>query len=111
VEPIVEEEETVETSAPITSNAEEEGQAASSSSSSSCIRDDDGIEIIADHDDFITPERDVRRYRIVRLPNNLKVLLVSDQMTSGVGVEAASVHVQAGHFDDTLPGLARTFYH
>ena len=24
----------------------------------------------------------------------------------GIGVEAASVHVQAGHFDGTLPGLA-----
>jgi hypothetical protein len=30
-------------------------------------------------------------------------------MTSGIGVEAASVHVQAGHFDDTIPGLARKF--
>jgi hypothetical protein len=64
--------------------------------------------ILADHADFITPERDPRKYRAIKLPNNLQVLLVCDEMTSGVGVEAASVHVQAGHFDDTIPGLART---
>jgi len=45
-------------------------------------------------------------------PNNLKVLLVSDQMAVGdVGTEAASVHVQAGHFDDTIPGLAHFHEH
>jgi hypothetical protein len=64
--------------------------------------------VLADHADFITPERDPRKYRAIKLPNNLQVLLVCDEMTSGVGVEAASVHVQAGHFDDTIPGLART---
>lgn len=65
--------------------------------------------LLADHPEFITPERDPRTYRAIQLPNNLQVLLVCDEMTAGVGVEAASVHVQAGHFDDTIPGLARTY--
>jgi hypothetical protein len=30
--------------------------------------------------------------------------------SSTIGIEAASIHVQAGHFDDTLPGLARTYH-
>jgi len=63
--------------------------------------------ILADYDQFVTPERDPRKYRVVRLANNLLVLLVCDEMSSGIGVEAASVHVQAGHMDDTIPGLAR----
>ena len=63
--------------------------------------------ILADWDAFVKPERDPRKYRVLVLPNNLQVMLVSDEMTSGVGVEAASVHVQAGHFDDTILGLAR----
>ena len=62
--------------------------------------------ILADHPQFVVPERDLRQYRVIQLPNNLICLLVCDSLTSGVGVEAASVHVQAGHFDDTLPGLA-----
>lgn len=58
-------------------------------------------------DEFITPDRDPRQYRMIRLANTLECLLVSDGLTEGeVGVEAASVHVQAGHFDDTIPGLA-----
>lgn len=65
------------------------------------------VEIIAE--DFVKPDRDPRQYRLVRLPNKLLVLLVSDAVDSGVGIEAASVHVKAGHFDDTVPGLARTF--
>jgi insulysin len=64
--------------------------------------------VLEDH--FVTPERDPRSYRLIRLSNNLIALLVSDGMTEGVGIEAASVHVKAGHFDDTVPGLARTFY-
>lgn len=65
--------------------------------------------ILADYDQFVTPERDPRKYRVVRLANNLLVLLVCDEMSSGIGVEAASVHVQAGHMDDTIPGLARKY--
>ena len=64
--------------------------------------------VLADASDFVKPERDMREYRAIRLPNNLQVLLVSDNMERGqVGVEAASVHVQAGHMDDTIPGLAQ----
>ena len=49
---------------------------------------------------------------MIRLANNLQVLLVSDRLAvGGVGVEAASVHVQAGHFDDTVAGLAHFHEH
>lgn len=49
---------------------------------------------------------------MIRLANNLQVLLVSDNLaTGGVGVEAGAVHVQAGHFDDTIPGLAHFHEH
>lgn len=69
--------------------------------------------ILADEKDFIKPDRDQYEYRCIRLPNNLQVLLVSTACTNAVDdsdvstrVEAASVHVQAGHFDDTIAGLA-----
>ena len=63
--------------------------------------------VIADDDVFTKPDRDPRQYRWIRLPNQLQVLLVSDQLApGGVGVEAGSVHVQAGHFDDTIAGLS-----
>jgi insulysin len=64
--------------------------------------------VLNDDADFVRPDRDLRSYRFIQLPNNLRCLLVCDNMKNGVGVEAASVHVQAGHFDDTIPGLART---
>ena len=75
---------------------------------SSVVKNDTNETIIlADSGDFVKPQRDLRQYRAIILPNNLQVLLVSDQMETGqVGVEAASVHVQAGHMDDTIPGLA-----
>ncbi|KAG7364481.1 secreted/periplasmic Zn-dependent peptidase, insulinase-like protein [Nitzschia inconspicua] len=88
--------------------------------------------ILADASDFIKPDRDLREYRYIRLPNNLQALLVStakaaseevhgdkeeelnddyddeddDSSAAAAQVEAAAVHVQAGHFDDTIPGLA-----
>lgn len=66
-------------------------------------------QVLAAASTFVKPDRDPRSYRAVRLSNNLNVLLVCDETaTAGVGVEAASVHVQAGHFDDAIPGLART---
>jgi insulysin len=76
-------------------------------------------EILADTPDFIKPDRDMSRYRWIKLENNLQVLLVStasdkpvsDDESSGAKVEAASVHVQAGHFDDTIPGLAHFHEH
>ena len=66
-----------------------------------------GTVILTDDAEFIRPDRDLRSYRFIQLANNLRCLLVCDNMQSGVGIEAASVHVQAGHFDDTIPGLAR----
>ena len=77
----------------------------SSSSSSTAY-----TQILTPEESFIKPDRDSRQYRYIRLPNNLKVLLVSNP-GSGSQVEAASIHVQAGHFDDTIPGLAHFHEH
>ena len=73
-------------------------------------------EILADSADFIKPDRDLYEYRCVKLHNNLQVLLVSTAKASSdeekaAKVEAASVHVKAGHFDDTIPGLAHFHEH
>lgn len=80
--------------------------------------------ILADNSDFIKPDPDLRQYRWIQLANNLQVLLVSttettskdqdDPTSSGSKeaishVEAAAVHVQAGHFDDTMPGVSKDF--
>lgn len=73
--------------------------------------------ILADASEFIKPDRDTRQYRYIKLANNLEVMLVStakdsdDEKSEGSKVEAASVHVQAGHFDDTIPGLAHFHEH
>lgn len=69
-----------------------------------------GTVIITDDAEFVRPDRDLRSYRFIQLSNNLQCLLVCDNMQNGVGIEAASVHVKAGHFDDTIPGLARTLF-
>jgi len=85
--------------------------------------------ILADDPDFVKPDPDDRKYRWIRLANNLQVLLVSTTETTSKDhvdvevedadadeeeasgdieshVEAAAVHVQAGHFDDTIPGVS-----
>jgi hypothetical protein len=76
------------------------------------------VEVLGNENDFIKPDRDERQYRWIKLSNNLQVLLVStsesstsssDNTNTRTGMEAASVHVQAGHMDDTIPGLARTY--
>lgn len=73
-----------------------------------------GTTILADAADFLKPDRDRYEYRAIQLANNLQVLLTS---TAGAGdeksakTEAASIHVQAGHFDDTIPGLAHFHEH
>ena len=95
-------EETVATNVASSSSSSAFQQPAATDSASSS-------RILADWDTFVKPERDPRKYRVVVLSNNLQVLLVCDEMSSGIGVEAASVHVQAGHMDDTIPGLARKF--
>lgn len=53
--------------------------------------------ILASDDEFIKPDLDKRQYRAIKLPNNLDVLLVSDINTD---IEAAAVHIKAGHFND-----------
>ena len=66
--------------------------------------------ILANDDEFIKSLPDKRSYRAITLSNQLTVLLVSDPTTD---VEAASVHVRAGHFDDppTRAGLAHFHEH
>ena len=75
-----------------------------------------GTEIVVDSEEFFKPDRDLHEYRYIRLQNNLKVFIVSTQKASSAEenaakVEAASVHVQAGHFDDTIAGLAHFHEH
>jgi insulysin len=53
--------------------------------------------ILASDEDFVKPDLDKRQYRAIKLPNNLEVLLVSDKNTD---IEAAAVHIKAGHFND-----------
>ncbi len=77
---------------------------------------DKGTMILADADAFIKPDRDPRDYRVIKLKNNLQAMLVSTTQAvndddESANVEAASMHIQAGHFDDTLPGLAHFYEH
>jgi len=85
------------------SSTGEENQKESSLPSSSTV-------VLANHEDFIRPDPDSRKYRAIRLPNNLEVLLVSSPESD---VEAGAVHVQAGHMDDLdhRPGLAHFHEH
>lgn len=53
--------------------------------------------ILANDEDFIKPDPDKRQYRAIKLQNNLEILLVSDKDTD---IEAAAVHIKAGHFND-----------
>ena len=66
--------------------------------------------VIATDADFLKPQPDTRQYRAVTLPNRLTVLLVSDPLTD---VEAGSIHINSGHFQDpaTRPGLAHFHEH
>ena len=66
--------------------------------------------VVANDEEFIKSLPDKRQYRAITLPNQLTVLLASDPTTD---VEAASVHVRAGHFDDPddRAGLAHFHEH
>lgn len=66
--------------------------------------------IIAEDDEFIKPDLDTRQYRAITLANNLTCLLVSDPLTD---VEAGSIHINSGHFQDPAhrPGLAHFHEH
>lgn len=75
-----------------------------------------GTVILADADEFVKPDLDKREYRVIKLKNNLQALIVSTSKTAGEDddssqVEAASMHIQAGHFDDTVAGLAHFYEH
>lgn len=76
---------------------------------------DRGTVILTHATEFIKPDRDRRNYRIVKLANNLKALLVSTSEEENgknvASVEAASVHIQAGHFDDTIAGISHFHEH
>ena len=64
-------------------------------------------EVVVESNDFMKPDRDLRQYRYIKLKNNLKVLLVRNPIQSKTNedntatVEAAAMHIQAGHFDDS----------
>ena len=90
---------------------------ADSTKSTSTITDEEGVcndippnpsssttqttttKILATDEEFVKSLPDKRTYRAIKLPNKLTVLLASDPTTD---VEAASVHVRAGHFDDPV---------
>ena len=56
------------------------------------------------------PALDDRKYRVIRLPNQLEALLVHDADTDKA---SAAVNVNVGSFSDTedLPGLAHAVEH
>ena len=66
--------------------------------------------VLAEDSEFIKSDPDKLQYRVINLPNQLTVLLASNPATD---VEAASVHVRAGHFDDpsNRAGLAHFHEH
>ena len=64
--------------------------------------------VIAEDHEFIKPDPDKRIYRAITLPNQLTALLVSDPTTD---VEASSVHVRAGHFDDPPDRAGLAHFH
>lgn len=61
-------------------------------------------------DELEKPLRDDRQYRVVRLPNNLEVLLVHDAETDKA---SAAMDVNVGNFSDPeeLPGLSHSLEH
>jgi len=100
-----------------------------SSSTTNHIPNEQGTIILVNDDEFTKPDLDMREYRIIQLKNNLQALIVStsktttsaatggeeeeegDDDSSSSYVEAASMHIQAGHFDDPIPGLAHFYEH
>ena len=64
--------------------------------------------VLANDAEFIKSLPDKRQYRAITLPNQLTVLLASDPTTD---VEAASVHVRAGHFDDPADRAGLAHFH
>lgn len=56
------------------------------------------------------PDLDTRSYRVVRLPNQLEALLISDPQTDK---SSAALDVNVGYFNDPeeIPGLAHSLEH
>ena len=67
-------------------------------------------ETLAEDVSIIKPDRDVRSYRYLTLPNGLEVVLVNDPFTEQA---AASMFIRAGHMQDPaqLAGLAHFHEH
>ena len=86
------------------------GEADSSTAISSSATQQQQTKVIATDAAFLKPQPDTRQYRAITLPNGLTVLLVSDPSTD---VEAGSVHINSGHFQDPphRPGLAHFHEH
>jgi len=65
---------------------------------------------LAKDSDFIKSKLDRRQYKCIKLENQLQILLVSDPQTD---IEAAAMHIKAGHFNDpeNRAGLAHFHEH
>lgn len=62
------------------------------------------VELIYEDKDIIKPIVDTRNYKLIKLENNLEVLLISDRNSS---ICSAALSVEVGSFkDDLIPGLA-----
>ena len=61
-------------------------------------------------DDVEKPDLDTRSYRVLRLPNQLEALLISDPETDK---SSAALDVNVGYFNDPpeIPGLAHSLEH
>ncbi|KAK3939917.1 Metalloenzyme, LuxS/M16 peptidase-like protein [Diplogelasinospora grovesii] len=75
------------------------------------MREEDGlrpVELVTDR--LETPSLDDRKYRVIRLPNQLEVLLVHDPETDKA---SAAMDVNVGSFsdEDDMPGMAHAVEH
>lgn len=68
------------------------------------------MEVLFDDQSFLKPDLDDRKYRYIKLPNDLEVLLIQDPTTDKA---AAALDVNIGSFEDPedLPGLAHFCEH
>ena len=61
-------------------------------------------------DEIEKPDLDTRAYRVIRLPNQLEAMLISDPETDK---SSAALDVNVGYYNDPpdIPGLAHTLEH
>lgn len=83
-------------------------QTPSAADSTLCEHRTHSVKLVTDN--LETPSLDDRKYRVVRLPNELEVLLVHDAETDKA---SAAMDVNVGNFSDPeeLPGLAHCLEH